>query len=212
VTDTTKLDGLIVRNIADIEAAYNRATDEMEAVLGKETAKLFERKFTAQEWEGSHDVKLCDGKGEQWTAPIEWRSTASDSEEYDLFIGFGCQLGLDGYEASWLGHFAGIRGSGIQLQLQSNTLHSKGLWKKFLKTLTDQVLLSKLREEGFTVNNELEYPLALRVNFELDTLAKAFEDEDFHQAFRPLEISIDTVVGLRDILDELVIAIRAFKL
>jgi hypothetical protein len=209
MTDATKLDGLIVRNIEDIEAAYKRAENELEAVLRRETAKIFSAQIGALGWQGEHHDSLEEGQ--QWFAPIEWKLADAEFDEYDLFISFGWHAGLNNYSGSWLAHFVGVNGAGVQLELSSNSI-SRKQWRELLKGQAGQRAIGRLQEKGLAVDLKNENPITLPVHFDRSTLANAFEDEDenFEEAFMPLANAINTVAGLRDVLDELVAAVRTF--
>jgi hypothetical protein len=208
MTDTTKLDALIVRNIADIEAAFNRVNNDMETVLARETANIFHEKIGSLGWEGDSVDEFVDGN--LWLAPIEWRLADTASDEFDLYINFGFHAGINDFEGTWLAHFAGINGAGLQLELTSDTMKRKD-WQTLLKREVGQKAIAALKAKGFATELKNAVPLTLKVKFDQEELAKAFEEEDFTEALEPLSKAIDTIAGLRVVLDDLVTAIRALE-
>ena len=201
MSEENKLNAMIVRNIDDIDAAYSRATNEIETALTREVAAIFSEAAKSESWEGSDDDASLD---ELWLAPAEWWSEGQDDEdeEYDLFL----TLGYDGKaDLTWLATFLGSGDLRLGIFLDSNAL-TESRWRKLVRSL-DPGLINKLAAAGFSVDASKGF-IALYVKIDKEALAKGFEDGDIAESLGPIADALAQAVKARPVLDELGTLVR----
>lgn len=196
-----ELDALIVRNIADLEAAYLRATGAVDDRLWLEIARVAQDAAESAGLQGRFD-------GQDWILPIRpdaWASTdAKAKPDFSFDLG-----GVDPNEEAetWIGAITGDNPAGVStgLVFVQNLLNHRPLQALYQR---ETKLMAQLGEAGFrrTDNGKRLY---LPVRVDREKLAQAFADDIFDEALQPLADAITQLGRNLPLLDRLVRAIRA---
>lgn len=193
---------VIVRHIDEIEAALKYADETMEPQLGKAVAELGNDWLKKHEWAGETEDDLGE---EFWVASKEWQMEGESKDSFDLYANFDSSVGPNDFDPStWIANFAGFLGAGIHFTFETDALN-KNPWKSLLKTET--ILVDELLSRGFQCDLK-SGELAMPISIDRETLAEAFQEEDFEEALKPIEKALDNMLAAKDVLDKLVEAIR----
>lgn len=196
-----ELDALIVRNIADLEAAYLRATGAVDDRLWLEIARVAQDAAESAGLQGRFD-------GQDWILSIRpdaWASTGAKAKP-DFSFDLG---GVDPNEEAetWIGAITGDNPAGVStgLVFVQNLLNPRPLQALYQR---ETKLMAQLGEAGFrrTDNGKRLY---LPVRVDREKLAQAFADDIFDEALQPLADAITQLGRNLPLLDRLVRAIRA---
>jgi hypothetical protein len=189
------LDALIVRNIEDIEQAYARAIGPVTETL----ANAIDHLISDIGFENiDYDV---NDLSDPWFGLRQWKSETEG--EYDLYF----ILGFEGDALSWPALLIGANSGSTFFELRSNSWTGTRRWRSFLKEPAHETLREELMEAGFVLDEKagtLRMPLRLKS----DTLAQAYESEDFAQALEPIRRAVIQIIQARRPFDRLVELIR----
>lgn len=189
-----EIDGLIIRHLADIEAAGRRAYDldtEVFKVLGK-TAEKWAIKAA---WQGNYDI---DGDG-FWLNPPKWKLSAETEEDkedwlayFDFNVGADDDLGVDStmtHDFFKLTRLCQARNGKFGFRWISDRYAEgrKIAWRNFIRTSAEGVV----RDTGFEV--EKNGTFFLSVTLDSDNLAKAIEQDAIEDALTPFALALDNL-------------------
>ena len=199
----TSISAAIVRHIEELEVAFRHVGNVMDPLLGKEAAKLIERKRKEFGWVGEVSDNLDPAS---WLAPGEWRMAGDTDDNFDLYIDFEGTDCIDGdAPETWVAQFLGFAGAGMQLLLDTNAL-GRAKWKALLRSQGE--LIDQLVSKGFRCDAR-DGVLAMPVLIHKDALIGAFEEQDFEAALAPISAALDRIRAEKQMLDMLVDAIRS---
>jgi hypothetical protein len=202
IVDKARLNALIVRNIADIEAAYAKANDEIKTELEEATDAIFQKVAKMRDgWKtaNSNTLESC------WLAPIEWKSNDDEeTDSYDLYLGLYPVFGTDD---TWLSRFANERSDKCAIFIWSHLLSDNKL-RKLSRSTEFEHLAEQLLPFGFTYDKKGGWT-ALMISIDQEKLALGFENEDISSALEPIERALENIIKARPILDKIVALIRA---
>lgn len=199
MTENDQLNALLVRNIGDIEAAVRHTADVVDKRLWEEAADqvgdiLDEAWFT----------KLNVDETEVLFAKLSWLDPEKpDQPNAKIWLDERLETESD---FTWLAEFlaAGPKSGKVALFFDQNLI-TKAQWKKHLKERLD--VIGKLNDNGFIYDGS-DGALFLPVVLNRETLAKAFEKDDFTEALTPLSDALRAVVTSAELLDQLVAEAR----
>lgn len=181
-----ELDALVIRNIADIEAAMNHAKMEIGPRIWEQVARVMQEICDAEAWVAVSDVANDD----LWFAHRSWLMADQRKPKADFWIGLDERLSESGEdENSWLSTFVanGPNGATMAFWLNQRILGA-GAWKKLVKA--NDGLVAELRGLGFSVDDDDDRRLYLPVVLDRELLARSFETEDFDVVIEPARIAI----------------------
>lgn len=200
VRHSRELDALIVRNIGDIEAAVARVTRYIDARLWTEMAAVVEEnvgRFGLRSYNrpDDHDVWFAFEDATWW----------KDGTNPQFWFGIDEIPGpTDQTPDSWISEAVGDNAQGARLGLVfcQDVLKVRAL-ARVIKSKSYLVeLLTQTRVELHGSQN-----LFVGIDFDKDSMARAFEDDAFEDAMKPLAKAINTVLDQRDAFQEIVDAI-----
>jgi hypothetical protein len=186
VSATKELDALVIRNIADIEAAMNHAKNEIGPRIWEQVAQVTQETCDAQAWLAFSDVANDD----VWFAHQSWLMADQRKPRADFWIGLDERLSETGEdENSWVATFvaSGPNGATMAFWLKQQILGA-GAWKKLVKA--NHALVAELRGLGFAVDDDDDRRLYLPVVLDRELLARSFETEDFDVVMEPARIAV----------------------
>jgi hypothetical protein len=198
--DDSELNALIVRNIGDIEAAFDRATGAIDTRTWQAIADVAESAMSCEDgWLGEFDIN-----GDIVFYPEEWRDSEGKPECYfqiDEIKGEG----KSGEGQSWLGDVVGESSHGAYSALIFEQEIVKG---KALSNVANRTanLRERLRQIGF---QEKHKKLHLPFRIPKETLAQAFAEGNFDDAMVRLTEAIAKIIESRPTFDEMVATFRA---
>lgn len=197
--DTKSLDALIIRNIADIEAAMKHAQEEIGPRVWEEVARVMQEECDADPWIAVADVEDED----VWFTDRGWLMPDQRKPKADFWLGLDERTdgGNEG-ENSWLAAFVagGPNGATMAFWLDQRIL-GPGAWKKLVKS-SDGVV-AELRGLGFSVDDDDDRRLYLPVVLDREALASAFETEDFDAVLAPIKVAVGNAISAAPVLARL---------
>jgi hypothetical protein len=181
-----ELDALVIRNIADIEAAMNHAKMEVGPRIWQQVAQVVQELCDVEAWVAVSDVANDD----LWFAHRSWLMADQRKHKADFWIGLDERLSETGEdENSWLAAFVanGPNGATMAFWLNQRILGA-GAWKKLVKA--NDALVAELRGLGFSIDDDDDRRLYLPVVLDRELLARSFETEDFDEVMEPARIAV----------------------
>ena len=203
MTENNSLDAMIVRNIHDIEAAYQRVNDQIETALTKGVAEIFAHATEQSGWDGdSADVDF----EKMWLAPKDWKSQSGDetSEEYDLYF---CLSYSGEAELTWLSTFVGAADLQLGLFLETDMLTGPA-WRRLIKSAEMKDALMQITSKGFTVESA-NGEIVIYFKIDREKLACGFENDDLSEALEPIAAAMKMAIDARSVFEPLLKRIRA---
>ena len=204
MTDQPNLDALVIRHIADIEGGMRHAKEVIEPRLWEEAAEIVLTRIDDSTWYGFADAE----DQAIWIAKKAWLRPDASPVDADFFILLDEGASENGHgENSWLASFTGAGTDPATTVLSfSQDVLNDGPWKKLLKThpqVVDAIIAKRF------IYDVRAGSLSIPMVIDRETLATAFEDEEFGAAFEPLAQAVDTVIAAEAELDALVDLARA---
>lgn len=191
-----ELDALVIRNIADIEAAMNHAMNEVSPRIWEQVAQVVQEMCDTEAWFAVSDVANDD----VWFAHRSWLIADQRKPKADFFIGLDERLSESGeQENSWLAAFVanGPNGAVMAFWLCQKIL-AAGAWKKLVKA--NDALVTELRGLGFSIDDDDDRRLYLPVVLDRELLARSFETEDFDAVMEPARLAVANAVKAAPVL------------
>jgi hypothetical protein len=199
-----ELDALVIRNIADIEAAMNHAIKEIGPRIWEEVARVTQEMCDSETWITASDIANDD----LWFADRSWLMADQRKPKPDFWLGLDERLSeIDEGENSWLATFvaSGPNGATMAFWLDQRILGA-GAWKKLVKA--NDALVAELRGLGFSVDDDDDRRLYLPVVLDRELLARSFETEDFDLVMEPARIAVANATKAAPVL----VRLREFAL
>lgn len=193
---TKDLDALVIRNIADIEAAMNHAKNEIGPRIWEQVAQVVQEMCDAEGWVALSDVANDD----VWFAHRSWLMADQRKPKADFSFALDERLSENGEdENSWVATFVanGPNGATMAFWLYQRLL-GPGAWKKLVKT--NDALVAELRGFGFSVDDDDDRRLYLPLVLDRELLARAFETEDFDVVLEPARIAVSNAMKAAPVL------------
>lgn len=193
---TKELDALVIRNIADIEAAMNHAIKEVGPRIWEQAAQVVQEMCDPESWVVVSDVANDD----VWFAHRSWLMADQRKPKADFWIGLDERLPESGEgENSWLATFvaSGPNGATMAFWLDQRILGAAA-WKKLVKA--NDALVAELRGLGFSVDDDNDRRLYLPVMLDRELLARSFETEDFEVVMEPARIAVTNATKATPVL------------
>lgn len=201
--DQSELSALVVRNITDIEAAMNHATEVVGPRLWRSaSASLSEA--CPDSW-----LDLSDSADEDVSfAEREWLIPGADPVEADFWIGLDQRFTHGGDEDnSWLATFTGSGPNESTLAFYvDQSIVKASTFKKLLKANVD--LLARLNDAGFEFDEDDDRRLCLPVKINQELLAKGFEDGDLAEAMQPISQAVAKAIAAAEELNQLRVLLK----
>lgn len=195
------LEGLLVRHVGDIEAALEHLRSAMDPRLWREASRIVGETLPAS-WRkdlnpDDTDIRFSNsswGSTEAGAKPQAWFDMDEETPH-----GEGDEL--------WLTDFlcAGPNGAGVAFFFKQKLLGSSA-WKRFMRE--NPGFLSELQPFGFMYDAS-DGALYIPIRLDRETLALAFEEDDFAAAFQPLAAVLSALIEASETFDRLVAAARA---
>lgn len=181
MSGTAELDALVIRNIAEIEAAMKHAIEEIGPRIWSNVAEAMTETCDIDGW-----IAVPDGEDEDvWFAEREWLLPDQRKPKADFWLGLDERVagGNEG-ENSWLATFvaSGPNGATTAFWIDQRIV-GKGAWKKLIKA--NDVIVASLRDCGFSLDEDDDRRLCLPFVLDRELLATAFESGDFDEVMRP---------------------------
>ena len=196
--ETKTLDALVIRNIADIEAAIVHAQLEIGPVIWREAAK------TAQTLcEGDWTVVVDADDDELRLADRSWMTHGTRKPKADFSIRLYERVPRDGDgENTWLATFvaSGPNGATMAFWIEQ-TIATPSVWRKLVKT--SEGIVAELRALGFSIDDDDDRRLYLPVVLDREALARAFETDDFDEVMKPVATAVGNVMAAAPVLTRL---------
>lgn len=198
MSDTKTLDALVIRNIADIEAAIKHAQDVIGPRIWEEAAK------TAQDNCGDDwTVEFDTDDNELRLADQTWLVSSGRKRKADFSIRLYERILPDGDgENSWLATFvaSGPNGATMAFWVEQSIV-TASVWKKLVRT--SDGIVAELRSLGFSIDDDDDRRLYVPVVLDRETLARAFETDDFDEVMKPVATGVTNVMSAAPVLAEL---------
>lgn len=199
MSDTKTLDALVIRNIADIEAAMKHAIEVIGPRIWEEASRVMQATCVADTW-----IALADLDEEDvWFADRNWLMPGQRKPKADFWLGLdertsGGNLG----ENSWLATFvsSGPNGATMAFWLNQRIL-LPGAWKKLVKS--SDALVAELRGFGFSFDDDDDRRLYVPVVLDREALAMAFETDDFDDVMKPVATAVANAMSAAPVLGRL---------
>lgn len=185
LTAQPELDALIVRNIGDIGAAYNRVKNDIDPRLWVEAGYVVQAAASAIGWNSDVEADEC----EIWLTHPDWALADGDSKHSPFYVELDEreEPGPDA-EWSWLASFTGAWPTRATMGLFiADDRLNHGPWKKRLRN--NDAIVDALVAKGFRYDSagaRIYIPFLIDV----EELAKAFENDSFEIALQPLAAAV----------------------
>ena len=199
MSDTRLLNALVIRNIADIEAAMKHAQERIGPRIWEEASRVMQAACEARDWTSFADIKDED----VWIADRAWLMPDQRKPKADFFLGLDERTsGNNDGENSWLATFvaSGPNGATMAFWLDQRILGA-GAWKKLVKS--NDGIVADLRGLGFSVDDDDDRRLYLPVVLDWEQLARAFETDDFDAVMEPVGTAVGNALVAADVLERL---------
>jgi hypothetical protein len=206
MTEANMLDALIVRHIADLEAAKRRIEEEVDPRLLREASLLMERRTDSLGWVHEFRPDL----GSISVAPEKWiiRNESGNDHVWLAWFEF-VSSDADGelVQAWHLAEFLGLEGSSTRkaLSFYQNVLKRRE-WKAIL--IKNSNAVKALRELGFNID-ERDGSINIPVRLDSATLQRGFEENDLDNALKPVREALDLAIRAMPHFDVLAKAVLA---
>jgi hypothetical protein len=191
-----KLDALVTRNIADLEAAILHVTHGTDMRLFKLMLSILQQSIDAAQWH----VQL-DDEDELWAAPRTWLVAGTKPVQARGWFEFFELYEDDSSEAqTWLGALTGATGVPKAALYFDQDQLGKQDWKKLVRANPER--RETLDEIGFRYSNsdgDFYFPITV----DADELAKGFEDGSPEQALEPWRLAIAAMVRAAPVFETL---------
>lgn len=189
-----ELDGLLLENLGDIEAAYKRLQFVERAVFDQ-MGTAVEAWLPTPEWQGHFDY-LGEGL---WVAPRHWSAAADHGEASDAWwaFGYGAGEGRAGPadDALFLTRICRVGQGSMGFALNQEVSGARA-WKALLRENA-----AKLTLEGFRLD---DVGVAwLDVQLDHSMLARGARESDFEEAMSPLISALEQIKSAEPLLTEL---------
>jgi hypothetical protein len=184
--NTNDLDALIIRNLADLDAAVHRLVFEIQPQVEKEINDLGEKWAAKNGWQGVfgwYDDAL-------WVAPPNWDS-GEDGWRGKFFLdgGDGDTFGEKRWEPEedmfWLTRLCrkGRGQMGFRWYFDKGLAITPSRWKAFLRA--NPIFKESIAREGFVAEDKGWFFLKFEVD--PDKLATSIQEGDVQAAFQPMQ-------------------------
>jgi hypothetical protein len=199
MSEQTVLAALIVRNIGDIEAAINMASDLLDKQFFKEVVQAAAQRATDTPWHVQYDE-------DKWEIKLTRNEWITNNED-DFWLQFSELPGPnEESDTTWIAVATRTGPNGATLGL---SFQHRPITPARLRILLNNhpPLVTSLSERGFK-RDESGRQLFIPVTIDREELAQAFENDDFDTALEPIRVVVTTVQEAEQKLDELVRLIR----
>lgn len=198
MSDTKTLNALVIRNIADIEAAITQAQQEIGPVIWREAAKTA-KAVCDDEW----TVLIDEDDDELRLADRTWMIHGARKPKADFSIRLYERVRPDGDgENSWLATFVAGGPNGAMMAFWiEQTIVTPSAWKKLVKT--SDGIIADLRALGFSIDDDDDRRVFVPVVLDREALARAFETDDFDEVMRPVATAVSNVMAAVPVLGRL---------
>lgn len=182
--ENNEVDALIVRNIADLEAALERIEDSIDPKLFKEAWETLKGALGEKEWFFADD----ENPDEAWFAPRSWILTDEDGDEdadpwFKLIPAGGKKF------RSWATHF-------VSANSEQEKFSIRWRWYNFYKRDYDAVAVEQadsidvIVQSGFCQDGrELYAP----ITFDRGAVAQGLAEDHLREALMPITIAAETL-------------------
>lgn len=208
MSDENKLDALIVRNITDIEAAMNRASDHIDKKLHSAVQEIFEE---CSERYGLNIEDSSEFEG-LWVASEDWRDLSDEESDLKYYIDLWfTHLDDRGVShESWLSCFLNSNDNPIGIFVDREGVPNK-IWKNLWGNDQFITVCGKLESKGFIVDKGRKL-MWLKIIIDSEKLAQAFEDGgDLSEALGPISNAFEIAMSAKPELDEIVKIVRSIQ-
>lgn len=209
MNEENDLAGLVIRNISDIEAAYHFACLELddrlksEVLIAAESSLNISWKIIGEDEDSLINIFHCKWNVVSGIDPDFWLSIEEDVHE-----------GNEDYEIwhSWIATAIGCGPAPSRLVLRFNFNHREFITQARFKKLMarEATLMKSLRQHGFERDGSGKN-LQRAIAIDRETLALAFEQDDFDQALLPIREAIADAMRAESDLNILADIVRKEK-
>ena len=142
--DMSEVNGLIIRNLTDIELAHERIEGQIQERLEREAGRIFRDVAGGAGWHSKAE-SLDD---EFWMAKPAWKMRRKDSDdEADYLLVLALDWDSTKADTSWAGTIVGSRGSRLLLRLSTDKF-TPARWSRFLEEVAVRHVVERLRLSG----------------------------------------------------------------
>jgi hypothetical protein len=189
MTEANTLDALIVKHIADLEAAKRRIDGDVDPRILQRASDLMKNWADTLGWVHKY---FSETDGQIAVAPEEWIKRKENKDIETWKVGFSLMTVKtgDGFASfSHLAEFLGLEGvsSRKALIFFQNVLKTRE-WRMLLSKRVDEI--KALRDLGFDVD-EREGSIKLSVRLDSSALQRGFEEDDLDQALAPIREALE---------------------
>lgn len=195
-----ELDRLILKNLADLDAAAQHVTNELQSAVARAMDQIVEKFLRDREWAGLAD---WSEKG-IWLASEDWRKQGDHTGD-----DYQCQFVLDeslgqgeAKDTFWLTQLLSIGDRALGLRWSRNDV-KRNQWRNLVGQ--QQAIIAKLRALGFDYE-EREGSFFLPVRVDQSALAQAAGDESLDLALTPLSDGLQVCINAKPDFDALLAA------
>jgi hypothetical protein len=190
--ETTELDRLIVNNLAEIEATWDRV-EQLDQHLWSEVGEFVANWANEKGWSSECDENTIKAY------PADWATTDEDNR-VNFYLAWGPDDTEKGVPYSWLARFAGISGARLCLWLEQSV--GSRTWKPIARTAEAQ--LSPL---GFSLSNGGHF--YTECTLDAAVLAGSLANQQLASAFTPIGEALGRAKAAAPLFSPLLKAARA---
>jgi hypothetical protein len=203
-----QIDALIIRHLADLDEA-TKCANKLDIEIWEELGKIAEKWKDDKEWEARYSIDFL------WFAPQSWnldKQPEKDSEGnwwayFDFDAGANDDWDENNYDLDvyFTTRLCNISNGKFGLRWRSDYYSEGNLvrWRKFTGAAAEDVI----RQTGFGYEKETG-GFYLPVKIDLETLAKAIEENAMEDAMKPFRTALDTLVNAEKVFTKLLIAAK----
>jgi hypothetical protein len=195
-----ELDRLILNNLADLDAASQHISNELEPAVAKAIDQIVETFLREGEWAGLADWLV---KG-IWLASEDWRKQGDHTgDDYQCQFTLETNLGQgEAKDSFWLTQLLGVGDRTLGLRWTRNDVRIRQ-WRTVVGQ--QQTIIARLRASGFDYQ-EREGSFFLPVRVDQSALAQAAGDESLEFALSPFSDALQDCINAKPDFDALLAA------
>jgi hypothetical protein len=197
---TESIDALIVRNVLDVERAYDRLNNNIQPKVGKEIDNIIESWASENDW--WYSELSFDGDFPE-VAPASWRISDAESSEDKFIARFNANtndVGAKDGSWSWLTQLCGLGSAPYGFRWVCDFAElgtNKSGWKKFLGRINAPAAVKGFGFEYQDKSGAFFLPFII----DKEALAKAIEENNIEDALEPVRAALKTILDSWSVFD-----------
>ncbi|NTU73966.1 hypothetical protein HGB07_07470 [Candidatus Roizmanbacteria bacterium] len=192
-----KAGAIILNNLAMFNEAAILMEQQIEAQIFGEIDNIIQQWITKNEWNGEAEWFEVENT---WMSPKEW---CKQSEQQDTTFAVTWLAREDEEESSYdVANLCDCGQTRLGFFFGRHDDIKKSAWK--LKPASQEKYSLELEPLGFIETDDKYAPWFLPVVLDNLTLAKAYENDDYDEAMKPLRRALESIVNAQRVFDEVV--------